>query len=135
MDGTNHFGEQNLSVFDAFRTKSRLVSCTYYQNASACWFLPLFSHDAHDLDNVITGFLLKHHLYFHHKWVEDLLKLHLLHLKSGPFENCLADFCRSALLKVLKINFLYPKKADGQTFKSAEVQKSTREFSHGLDLS
>ena len=96
MDSTNHFGEQNLSVFDAFRTKSRLVSCTYYQNASACWFLPLFSHDAHDLDNVITGFLLKHHLYFHHKGVEDLSKLHLLHLKSRSFENCLADFCTSA---------------------------------------
>ena len=54
---------------------------------------------------------------------------------SGPFENCLANFCRSALLKALKINFLYRKKADGQTLKSAEVQKSTREFSHGLDLS
>ena len=104
MDGTNHFGEENLSVFDAFWTKSRLVSCTYYQNASACWFLPLFSHDAHDLDNVITGFLLKHHLYFHHKGVEDLFKLQLLHLKSGVFEICLADFCRSALLKVLKIS-------------------------------
>ena len=29
------------------------------------------------------------------------------YLKSGPFENCLADFCTSALVKALKINLPY----------------------------
>ena len=32
-------------------------------------------------------------------------------LKSGPSENCLADFCTSVLVKALKINLLYPKKS------------------------
>ena len=54
-------------------------------------------------------------------------------LKSRPFENSLVDFCISALLKALKINLLYPKKANGQAFRSAEVQKSARKFSHSLD--
>ena len=31
--------------------------------------------------------------------------------------------------------FFTLKKADGQAFRTAEVQKSAREFSHGLDLS
>ena len=53
--------------------------------------------------------------------------------KSRPCENPLADFCTSALLKALKINTGYSKKTDGQAFRSAEVQKSAREFSHGLD--
>ena len=104
MDGTNHFGEQNLSVFDAFRTKSRLVSCTYYQNASACWFLPLFSHDAHDLDNVITGFLLKHHLYFHHKGVEDS-KLHFTTLEPPKYSNSNSPNLCFCLLKGDKKTF------------------------------
>ena len=43
-------------------------------------------------------------------------------------ENFLADFCTSVLLKALK-------KTDGQAFRGAEVQKSAREFSHGLDFS
>ena len=38
-------------------------------------------------------------------------------------------------MKALKINILYSKKADGQAFKSAEMEKSARNFSHGLDLS
>ena len=54
-------------------------------------------------------------------------------LKSRPCENSLADFCTSALLKGLKINLLYPKKANGRAFRSAEVQKSARELSDGLD--
>jgi hypothetical protein len=42
----------------------------------------------------------------------------------------------SALLKALKINnLLYSKKTDGQTLRSADVQKSAKEFSHGLDFS
>ena len=40
-----------------------------------------------------------------------------------------------ALLKALKINLLYSKKALGQAFRNAEVQKSTGNFSHGFDLS
>ena len=31
--------------------------------------------------------------------------------------------------------FFTLKKADGQAFRTAELQKSAREFSHGLDLS
>ena len=41
-------------------------------------------------------------------------------LKSGPSENCLADFWTSVLVKALKINLLY------QTVKNAEVQKSAK---------
>ena len=55
-------------------------------------------------------------------------------LKSKPCENFVADFCTSALLKALKATFFTLKKEDGQAFRSAEVQKSTSEFSHGLDL-
>ena len=51
-------------------------------------------------------------------------------LKSGPSEKFLADICTSALLTALKINLLYPKKADGQAVRSAEAQKSDRQFSH-----
>ena len=50
---------------------------------------------------------------------------------SRPCENSLADFCTSALLKALN---LYYKKANFQAFSSAEVYKSAREFSHGLDF-
>ena len=50
--------------------------------------------------------------------------------KTIPCENSLVDFCTSALLKPLKINLLYSKKS----FRSAEVQKSAKEFSHGLNL-
>ena len=39
------------------------------------------------------------------------------------------------LLKALKINLLYNKKADGPALRNAEVQVSTRQFSHGLDCS
>ena len=39
-----------------------------------------------------------------------------------------------ALLTALKINLVSLKKANGQAFRSAEVQKSTREFSHGLNF-
>ena len=52
--------------------------------------------------------------------------------KSRPSENSLADFCTSALL--LKALNLYSKKANFQAFSSAEVYKSAREFSHGLDF-
>ena len=43
----------------------------------------------------------------------------------------MAKFCSglSALLKALKINLVYPKES-----RSAEVQKSAGEFSHGLEL-
>ena len=37
-------------------------------------------------------------------------------------------------MKALKINILYSKKADGQAFRSAEMEKSARNFSHGLDF-
>ena len=33
------------------------------------------------------------------------------------------------------LTYLPTKKADGQAFRSTEVQKSTREFSNGLDFS
>ena len=36
--------------------------------------------------------------------------------------------------EALNINLIYPKKADDQAFKSAEVLKSAREFSHGLNF-
>ena len=36
--------------------------------------------------------------------------------------------------KSLKTNLLYFKKSRGQAFSSAEVQKSAREFSHGLNF-
>ena len=57
------------------------------------------------------------------------------HLLPNSFEtksceNSLVDFCTSALLKALRINLLYSKKA----FRSAEVWKSAREFSHGLSF-
>ena len=39
-----------------------------------------------------------------------------------------------ALLKALKVNLFYSKKANGNAFKSAEVQKSAEEISHGLDI-
>ena len=42
---------------------------------------------------------------------------------SRPFENYQADFCTSALLKDLKINFLYSKEADGQVLKSRSAIK------------
>ena len=45
-------------------------------------------------------------------------------------EYYLVDFCSSLLL-----NALLPSNADGQSFRGAEVQKSVREFSHGLDFS
>ena len=35
----------------------------------------------------------------------------------------------------LKINLFYFKKTDGQAFRSSQVQKSAREFSHGLNFS
>ena len=41
-----------------------------------------------------------------------------------PFEKFLADFCAFPLLKTLKIDFFTIKKADGQAFRNAEVQKS-----------
>ena len=40
---------------------------------------------------------------------------------SRPCENCLEDFCISALLKALNINLLYFKKASGQAFRGAKV--------------
>ena len=40
-------------------------------------------------------------------------------LKLRPCEKFLASFCTSALLKALKINLLYPKKTDGQAFRSS----------------
>ena len=49
-------------------------------------------------------------------------------LNSRPCESCLADICPS---ESLTICFFRVKKID---FKSAEVQKSTKEFSHDLDL-
>ena len=36
------------------------------------------------------------------------------------------------LLKALKNNLLWPRKTDGQVFRSAEVQKTAKEFLHGL---
>ena len=39
-----------------------------------------------------------------------------------------------ALLKAIQINLLYPKKEDGQVFRSAELQKSGRQFSNGIDF-
>jgi hypothetical protein len=59
---------------------------------------------------------------------------HNTELKSRPCEKFLVEFCTSALLKALKFNLLSLKKADGQTLRSAEVQKSALEFSRGLDL-
>ena len=56
-------------------------------------------------------------------------------VKFGLPENSLADFCTSTLLKALKINLLYPNTKDGKAFRHAEVQRSARKFSHGLDLS
>ena len=40
----------------------------------------------------------------------------------------------SAHPKALKINLLFSKNADGQAFRSAEVQKSSREFLYVLNL-
>ena len=54
--------------------------------------------------------------------------------KSRPCENPLADFCTSALLKALKINTGISKRTDGQAFRCAEVQKSARQFSNGLNF-
>lgn len=51
------------------------------------------------------------------------------------YANSVADFFTSALLKPLKVNLLYPKKSDGEAYRSAEVQNFTIEFSHGLDIS
>ena len=45
------------------------------------------------------------------------------------------DFCTSAHLKALNLNLNALKKANGLAFGSAEVQKSTREFSNGLNFS
>ena len=53
---------------------------------------------------------------------------------SRHCEHFPADFCASALLKALKINSFNLKKADGQAFRSADVQKSGKEFSHGLNF-
>ena len=39
-----------------------------------------------------------------------------------------------ALLTALKINLVSLKKVNGHAIRSAEVQKSTREFSHCLDF-
>ena len=50
-------------------------------------------------------------------------------------ENSVGDFCTSAHLKALKLNLNVLKKANGLAFGSAEVQKSTREFSNGLNFS
>ena len=59
----------------------------------------------------------------------------MLTLKLRPFEKFLADFGTSALLKALKINLLFTlKNADGQAFRSAEVRKYARDFSHDLNL-
>ena len=52
-------------------------------------------------------------------------------LNSGPCEKYLADFCASALLKALKINLFLQ---IVEVFRSAEVRKSAREFSHVLNL-
>ena len=40
-----------------------------------------------------------------------------------------------ALLKNLKINLLYPKKGRWPAFRFADLQKSARQFSHGLGIS
>ena len=53
--------------------------------------------------------------------------------RSRPCENSLANYCTSKSSKnkpPLSLN-----KADGQAFRSVEVQKSARNFSHGLDFS
>ena len=52
----------------------------------------------------------------------------------GPCENFLEDFYTSALLKAIRINLFCSKKAGGQPFRIVELQKSAREFSHGLDF-
>ena len=43
-------------------------------------------------------------------------------LKSRPCEKFQADCWFFALLKALKINRVYPKKTNGQAFRSTEVQ-------------
>ena len=48
-------------------------------------------------------------------------------------DNPLVDFYASESSK--NQLFLFKKKQDGQAFRSAEGQKSAREFSHDLDLS
>ena len=55
--------------------------------------------------------------------------------KPRPSENSLADFCTSALLRAWPSAFLGQMRLIFGSIKSGEVQKSTREFSHGLDLS
>ena len=51
-------------------------------------------------------------------------------LKSRDLMNIL--FWTVALCKALKINLLYSKKMNMYAFNSAKVQKSAKEFSHGL---
>ena len=52
-------------------------------------------------------------------------------LKLRIRDKLLVDFCTS---ESSKNQPSYHKKADGQAFRKAEVQKGTREFSDGLDL-
>ena len=59
----------------------------------------------------------------------------ILNSVSRLCENSVGDFCTSAHLKALKLNLNALKKANGLAFGSAEVQKSTREFSNGLNFS
>ena len=69
--------------------------------------------------------------------MNGLYSFYILELKSRPCEKFLADFFTTAFLKALEINLLWLstlKIADGQTLRSVEMQKSTREFYHREDV-
>ena len=53
-------------------------------------------------------------------------------LKLRAYENSVADSCTSESSK--NQHSLLKKKAYGKVFRSADVQKSVREFSYGHDL-
>ena len=53
---------------------------------------------------------------------------------SRPFQNSLAEFGISAILKAWSFAFLEEKRLIFRAFRSAEVKKSARHFSYGLDF-
>ena len=81
------------------------------------------------IEKLCSDILSEWYVNSRHSFGPWLFVIWSLPLKSITSEKFMADFCTFALLKALKINFLYSKRIIW-----SKVQKFTGKFSHGLDL-
>ena len=109
---------KSASAYNALLEGSSEVDavCTWFRHANFARFLKFFHH---------LGLL-----------ASRVDPWSLQNLKTGSDEMFFDSVhsCSSIIPALIKINLVYPKKADGQASRYTEAQKSARDFSHGFNL-